>query len=108
MSGDSHVTAKTYPLCWARDELDAHDLTSYRAEIDRKAPALFVSGEESCRIELREHINHAVEGGGDGGQEGCQPHWAWLPRSVNSAVALQAVLNVKQPASRNPLLGVVC
>jgi hypothetical protein len=108
MSDDSHATAKTYPLCWVRDELDAHDLTSYRSEIDRKAPKLFVPGEEYCRIELREHVNHAVEEGGDGGQEGCQPHSAWLPRSVNSAVALQAVLNVKKPVPRNPILGVVC
>ncbi len=48
-----------YPLCLNTGDLGYHDLSVYHADLERRAPELFVADEAMCNTEIRDYVKPA-------------------------------------------------
>jgi len=94
--GVSAASAGSYLLCLGRDELNAHDLTRYNADLQQMAHELFVQDAAACRTELRVYARNRSGslGQGDAGdKESVLGSWS-QPLTFNTAEGLKQALDV--------------
>lgn len=61
MCRDRLTSCGFYPSCLNFEDLGYHDLNVYQADLERRAPELFVADEASCSTEIHEYVKPAPD-----------------------------------------------
>jgi hypothetical protein len=107
------------PLCLTTEDLGYHDSKIYQADLERRAPELFVADEALCNTEIREYVkpasnfpqNQAEREGQDRSCESgnfCEGGASLGPHTISTIDSLRTKLQVGNPRGSHIFFYFIC